>query len=196
MGCGLESITRRSRIRAYVFREEAKKCQRKGVEADRMSQIQGYKGVSSLLPSCSVSVKWFSGNMVASIRLVSVFFVALSCSWRESNGFVVPTVSQSPRCRGLPSDDSLRSRLAASSLAVSSDEELLPGIEAIDRNNPELLAKLEVLRQVPYFRLYSVDMLASCEYMPQELFECYSQTCEIYPVEDDAVCLWIEDDSL
>ena len=27
-------------------------------------------------------------------------------------------------------------------------------------------------------------MLASCEYIPQELFECYSQTCEIYPVDE------------
>ena len=39
----------------------------------------------------------------------------------------------------------------------------------------------------PFFRLYSVDILASCEYMPQELFECYSESCEIYPVDDDEV---------
>ena len=71
---------------------------------------------------------------------------------------------------------------------VSSNGELLPGIEAIDAMNPELLAKLESLREQPYFRLYSVDMLASCEYMPQELFECYSETCEVYPVDDEAVC--------
>jgi len=32
-----------------------------------------------------------------------------------------------------------------------------------------------------------VDMLASCEYMPQELFECYSETCEIYPVDEEEV---------
>lgn len=30
-------------------------------------------------------------------------------------------------------------------------------------------------------------MLGSCEYMPQELFECYSQSCEIYPVDEDEV---------
>jgi len=122
--------------------------------------------------------------MVASLRLVSWLFVALSSSWRESNGFVMP--SRSSRCWG--SNKHSLHRLASSSTAISSNGELLPGIEAIDRNNPDLLVKLEALRQVPYFRLFSVDMLGSCEYMPQELFECYSQTCEIYPVEDDAVC--------
>ena len=27
-------------------------------------------------------------------------------------------------------------------------------------------------------------MFASCEYILQELFECYSETCEIYPVDE------------
>lgn len=30
-------------------------------------------------------------------------------------------------------------------------------------------------------------MLASCEYVPQELFECYTESCEIYPVDDEEV---------
>jgi len=30
-------------------------------------------------------------------------------------------------------------------------------------------------------------MLGSCEYMPQELFECYSETCEIYPIDEEEV---------
>ena len=30
-------------------------------------------------------------------------------------------------------------------------------------------------------------MLGSCEYMPQELFECYSQSCEIYPVDEEDI---------
>lgn len=92
------------------------------------------------------------------------------------NAFVVPTSQNKHSLHTL-----------ASSTAISSNGELLPGIEAIDRNNAALLQQLEALRQQPYFRLYSVDMLASCEYMPQELFECYSQSCEIYPVDDDAV---------
>ena len=48
------------------------------------------------------------------------------------------------------------------------------------------------MREEPFFRLFSVDMLASCEYLPQELFECYSETCEIYPIDDDDVSdeLW------
>ena len=69
----------------------------------------------------------------------------------------------------------------------SSNEELKPGMAAIDAANPALYEKLSQLRQNPYFRLYSVDILASCEYIPQELFECYSETCEIYPVDEDEV---------
>lgn len=71
--------------------------------------------------------------------------------------------------------------------AISSNEDLLPGIEAIDSMNPKLLENLGNLRLKPYFRLFSVDMLASCEYIPQELFECYSETCEVYPVDDELV---------
>ena len=48
---------------------------------------------------------------------------------------------------------------------------------------------LEVVREQPYFRLYSVDILASCEYLPQELFECYTESCEIYPAEEGEVRL-------
>lgn len=65
----------------------------------------------------------------------------------------------------------------------------MPGIAAIDGANEELTGQLESLRQVPYFRLYSVDILASCEYIPQELFECYSETCEVYPIDDEEVRL-------
>jgi hypothetical protein len=73
----------------------------------------------------------------------------------------------------------------------SYNEDLLPGIAAIDAANAELLSKLEVLRDQPYFRFYSIDILASCEYMPQELYECYTQTCEIYPEDGDQVRITI-----
>lgn len=66
-------------------------------------------------------------------------------------------------------------------------EELTPGINAITSMNGDLEPLLDNLREQHYFRLYSVDMLGSCEYMPQELFECYSETCEIYPVDEDEV---------
>lgn len=79
-------------------------------------------------------------------------------------------------------------RLSASS-TISNDEELLPGIAAIDQSNNDLKAKLEKLCDQPYFRLYSVDILASCEYMPQELFECYTESCEIYPEDEDDVSI-------
>ena len=37
----------------------------------------------------------------------------------------------------------------------------------------------------PALNLYSVDLLASCEYLPLELEECSSSTCEIYPLDLD-----------
>jgi hypothetical protein len=85
---------------------------------------------------------------------------------------------------------SSRSVLSMSSgTLISSNEELLAGIAAIDAANDNLFGKLDALRDKPYFRLYSVDILASCEYIPQELFECYSQSCEIYPVDEEEVSL-------
>lgn len=75
----------------------------------------------------------------------------------------------------------------SSGTLISSNEELLPGIEAINVANDDLFGKLETLRDEPYFRLYSVDILGSCEYIPQELFECYSESCEIYPIDEDEV---------
>lgn len=73
-------------------------------------------------------------------------------------------------------------------LAVShNDGSLAPGIQAIDAALPTLSSLFAELRSLPYFRLYSCDMLASCEYLPQELFECYTESCEIYPVDDAEV---------
>lgn len=77
-----------------------------------------------------------------------------------------------------------RTRVAST---ISSNEELLPGISAIDGGIDSLYSNLETLRKKPFFRFYSVDILASCEYMPQELFECYTESCEIYPEDEDAV---------
>jgi hypothetical protein len=71
--------------------------------------------------------------------------------------------------------------------ALSSNEELLPGMIAIRDANDGLHHMLEKVREQPYFRLYSVDILASCEYLPQELFECYTASCEIYPAEEGEV---------
>eukprot|EP00577_Skeletonema_sp_RCC1716_P012502 CAMPEP_0113416484 /NCGR_PEP_ID=MMETSP0013_2-20120614/25139_1 /TAXON_ID=2843 ORGANISM="Skeletonema costatum, Strain 1716" /NCGR_SAMPLE_ID=MMETSP0013_2 /ASSEMBLY_ACC=CAM_ASM_000158 /LENGTH=408 /DNA_ID=CAMNT_0000303539 /DNA_START=52 /DNA_END=1275 /DNA_ORIENTATION=+ /assembly_acc=CAM_ASM_000158 len=67
------------------------------------------------------------------------------------------------------------------------DESLSPGITAIDTSLPSLSPLFSSLRSLPFFRLYSCDMLASCEYIPQELFECYTESCEIYPIDDDEV---------
>ena len=69
----------------------------------------------------------------------------------------------------------------------SSNEDLLPGIAEIDKANNNLFEQLQALRSQPYFRYYSVDILASCEYIPQELFECYTESCEIYPEDESEV---------
>jgi hypothetical protein len=76
-----------------------------------------------------------------------------------------------------------------SSSIISNDEDLLPGIAAIDMGNGDLMTRLEKLCDQPYFRLYSVDILASCEYLPQELFECYTESCEIYPEDEENVSI-------
>ncbi|KAL3765469.1 hypothetical protein ACHAWO_009314 [Cyclotella atomus] len=78
------------------------------------------------------------------------------------------------------------SSLHATSAALH-DTSLSPGILAIDSALPTLSSLFSQLRTLPYFSLYSVDMLASCEYLPQDLFECYTESCEIYPVDDDDV---------
>mmetsp|Transcript_33835 Transcript_33835/g.49741 ORF Transcript_33835/g.49741 Transcript_33835/m.49741 type:complete len:423 (-) Transcript_33835:168-1436(-) len=80
------------------------------------------------------------------------------------------------------------SRLSASLVVpLPSTQDLVPGIDAVDSLNGELEHMLDDLREEDFFSLYSVDMLGSCEYIPQELFECYSESCEIYPVDDDEV---------
>lgn len=61
------------------------------------------------------------------------------------------------------------------------------GSDAIEASNEQLKGMLDELRDNDFFRLYSCDMLGSCEYIPQELFECYSESCEIYPVDDEEV---------
>ena len=78
-------------------------------------------------------------------------------------------------------------QLQMATVATLHDESLASGISAIDKAMPTLSPLLSELRSLPYFRLYSCDMLASCEYLPQELFECYTESCEIYPVDDDEV---------
>ena len=79
------------------------------------------------------------------------------------------------------------SKSSSSATIESSNEDLLPGIAEIDKANDALFEQLQALRDQPYFRYYSVDILASCEYMPQELFECYTESCEIYPEDESEV---------
>lgn len=76
---------------------------------------------------------------------------------------------------------------SSASSSISPNEDLLPGISVIDDTNTLITEQMKKLQGSPYFRLFCVDILASCEYMPQELFECYSETCEVYPIDDDVV---------
>lgn len=105
----------------------------------------------------------------------SSFFLALE----YGTAFILPLTTRSAYFRS-PS-------AVTTSLHSSATEELTPGIEAINSMNSDIEPLLSELREQEYFRLYSVDMLGSCEYMPQELFECYSETCEIYPIDEEDV---------
>lgn len=111
-----------------------------------------------------------------------------ACYWlllvlSTSHAFVITTRHTS--CRQSPSFKPRSLFSTASSISQNAD--LIPGIETINEHNHELYEMLKALRYEPFFRLYSVDMLASCEYIPQELTECYSETCEIYPIEEEDV---------
>lgn len=114
------------------------------------------------------------------------FFALLSPIPFFTHGFILPIrtgliASHNP----IASPDLMLSMTASSS--ISNNPDLSPGIKAIDEGNSQLLEKLQTLQTNPYFRYYSVDILASCEFMPQELFECYTESCEIYPADEDEV---------
>jgi len=81
----------------------------------------------------------------------------------------------------------------ASVMNTNENEELASAIASINEKNEELKSQLDELRENDFFRLYSCDMMGSCEYMPQELFECYSESCEIYPVDDELIPVEMKD---
>jgi len=108
------------------------------------------------------------------MKLSSALLLVTPCT-----AFTPSTNSASINPRRLPN-------LAPLHLSAATAE-LTPGINVINELNEDLEPKLNLLRDQNYFRLYSVDMLGSCEYMPQELFECYSETCEIYPIDEEEV---------
>jgi len=54
------------------------------------------------------------------------------------------------------------------------------GLQCIDDENDELLEVLNKLRQQPFFRYYSVDLLKGCSYFPQVglfILYCYLIIC-------------------
>jgi len=90
------------------------------------------------------------------------------------------------------------SLFSATAEKITEEKELYEAIECIQSQNDDLLTMLDKLRSESlFFRLYSIDMLGSCEYLPQLFEECYSSACEIYPVEEEEVPNVIKDtDSL
>jgi len=119
------------------------------------------------------------------LNLAGLALLAL-CNLPLTQGFAPP---QATRANALqtPRPASWFTTTILKSTAISSNEDLLPGIGAINEGNAELFKSLESMRDAPYFRLFSVDILASCEYLPQELFECYTEGCEILPVDEEDI---------
>jgi Endoplasmic Reticulum Oxidoreductin 1 (ERO1) len=129
---------------------------------------------------CSVSSGAFGHASIPSLCLL-VFLIPLNSALVS----VKPYLGlQSPRTQCYINKKSIARRAVS---VVSNNEELLPGIAAINQSNDDLHVRLSKLCDHPFFRLFSVDILASCEYMPQELFECYTETCEIYPEDENVV---------
>ena len=121
-------------------------------------------------------------------RLVIVLLVVMLVG--RTNGFsFLPPPTTRPAFRFSSTTTSLQQSAPSTSNAVqmSSNEDLQRGIAAIRVSNNALFDMLEALRTNVDFRFYSVDVLGSCEYMPQELVECYTEACEIYPVDEDEV---------
>jgi len=133
---------------------------------------------SAVAPTEEYTNKIFVGSFKKDFAMIALWIGFLA----TSNAFVaLRPVTRQHVAAAIPGI-----RLNAASV-VSSNKELLPGIEAIDKATDDLVSHLESLTAQPFFRYYSVDILASCEYMPQELFECYTESCEIYPEDEGEV---------
>ena len=124
-----------------------------------------------------MSSRSFYGIGLLVVSMVTPSVLAFSVAPRATSSWATSLSSYNRPLR-------LRQQLAST---VSSNQDLVPGIDKINELNDCLFDRLENIREDPYFRLFSVDILASCEYMPQELFECYTESCEIYPADEDEV---------
>ncbi|KAG8470208.1 hypothetical protein KFE25_008629 [Diacronema lutheri] len=61
------------------------------------------------------------------------------------------------------------------------------GVDAINRQVDGAIEMLNEITSEPFFSLYSVDMLASCAYLLQDVDECNLQSCECLPCDDEDV---------
>jgi len=62
-------------------------------------------------------------------------------------------------------------------------------------NDLELLSLLSEARELPFFSLFSIDMLANCAYLDDPPEECEFDACEIVPVEPPPAALQTRDAS-
>jgi hypothetical protein len=75
-----------------------------------------------------------------------------------------------------PSRVSLMQRAPFSSQSLISDScWRSEGLAAIDEYSSDLLEIVDELRQQPFFRYYSVNLLNGCNYFPQQEDECDSR---------------------
>ena len=69
----------------------------------------------------------------------------------------------------------------------SRSADFLEAVSAIDKETPQMLELADTVRSTPFFRLYSVDMLASCAYFVQDIEACGLESCECFPVDERSV---------
>lgn len=66
---------------------------------------------------------------------------------------------------------------------VESLSEVASRVASVGAKELELLSLLNEARTLPFFSLFSIDMLANCAYLDGTLEECDFDACEILPVE-------------
>lgn len=100
--------------------------------------------------------------------------------------------SGQPSCRGAPPGPLLAATVETpdwfSGFRKSSRAaDFAAAVSAIDTEGKSVLDLCKPLRAAAFFRLYSVDMMASCGYFPQEIEPCGLELCECYPIDEREV---------
>ena len=104
--------------------------------------------------------------------MFKVKLLLLLLIWRRAWGFVACVQKRPHR--------TLSAAAVEEDLSLS---ELTERISSVGANELELLSLLNEARSLPFFSLYSMDMLANCAYIEGGPDECEFDSCEILPVE-------------